>query len=50
MARADASGAQIAVILGDDELDIGNAALKVLATAEQRYVALDRFVEELLAA
>ena len=45
MARAAASGARLAVIVGDDELARGEAALKTLATGEQRAVALDRLAE-----
>ncbi|CAA9502823.1 MAG: Histidyl-tRNA synthetase [uncultured Sphingomonadaceae bacterium] len=49
MARADASGAAVAVILGDDELARGEAAVKTLATGEQRSVALDQLAEALRA-
>ena len=41
LARANASGAKYALILGDDELDRGEAQLKDLATGEQRAVSLD---------
>ncbi|WP_129792207.1 histidine--tRNA ligase [Sphingosinicella sp. CPCC 101087] len=40
MAKADASGARFAVILGDDELDRGEAAVKVLGTGDQEHVKL----------
>jgi histidyl-tRNA synthetase len=40
MAKANAAGARFAVILGDDELADGKAALKNLANGEQHYVAL----------
>ena len=42
MARADAAGAHYAVILGDDELDRGEASVKDMATGSQRSVRLDR--------
>jgi histidyl-tRNA synthetase len=41
MSRANASGAKYALIIGDDELDRGEAQLKDLATGEQRAVSLD---------
>jgi histidyl-tRNA synthetase len=41
MAKAAASGAAHAVILGDSELESGTAQVKDLATGEQRAVALD---------
>ena len=41
MARAAASGAAFAVILGDEELANGAAQVKNLATGEQRAVTLD---------
>jgi len=40
MAKADASGARLAIILGDDELVRGEAAVKDLGTGEQRDIAL----------
>ncbi len=40
MAKADAAGARIAVILGDDELAAGEATVKDLKTGEQKRVAL----------
>ena len=40
MARADASGAGYAVIIGDDELERGEAGVKDLKTGEQKSVAL----------
>jgi histidyl-tRNA synthetase len=42
MQKADAAGARFAVILGDDELARGEAAVKTLATGEQASVPLDR--------
>jgi len=45
MQKADASGARYAVILGDDELAKGEAALKDLANGSQQWVALDRLAE-----
>jgi histidyl-tRNA synthetase len=41
MAKAAASGAAHAVILGDSEIESGTAQVKDLATGEQRAVALD---------
>jgi histidyl-tRNA synthetase len=45
MSRANAAGAAYALILGDSELDSGQAQLKDLATGEQRSVSLDLIVE-----
>lgn len=45
MQKADAAGARYAVIIGDEELARGVAALKSLATGEQHDVAFDRLVE-----
>jgi histidyl-tRNA synthetase len=45
LSRANASGATYALILGDDELDRGEAQLKTLATGEQRPVSLDLLAE-----
>ncbi|WP_431471116.1 histidine--tRNA ligase [Sphingosinithalassobacter sp. LHW66-3] len=42
MAKANAQGARFAVILGDDELERGEAAVKDLASGEQMSVPLDR--------
>ena len=41
LSRANAAGAAYALILGDDELDRGEAQLKNLMTGEQRAVSLD---------
>ncbi len=41
MSRANASGAKYALILGDNELESGEAQLKDLTTGEQRAVSLD---------
>jgi histidyl-tRNA synthetase len=49
MQKADAWGARFAVILGDDELARGEAAVKELVTGTQSAVALDRLVEALSA-
>lgn len=49
MQKAAASGARFAVILGDDELARREAAVKQLATGEQRSVALDGLAEALRA-
>ena len=40
MARADSSGARVAIILGDDELAQAQATVKTLSSGEQRKVAL----------
>jgi histidyl-tRNA synthetase len=40
MQKASASGARFAIILGDDELERGEASLKDLETGEQRPVAI----------
>jgi len=49
MARADAAGARFAVIIGDDELARGAAAVKDLRTGEQVDVALDQIAGKLRA-
>ena len=41
LSRANAAGAKYALILGDNELDAGEAQLKDLTTGEQRSVSLD---------
>ena len=41
LSRANAAGAKYALILGDDELNAGEAQLKDLTTGEQRAVSLD---------
>ncbi len=41
LSRANASGASYALIIGDDELDRGEAQLKDLGSGEQRSVSLD---------
>lgn len=41
LSRANASGASYALIIGDDELDRGEAQLKDLMSGEQRSVSLD---------
>jgi histidyl-tRNA synthetase len=45
LSRANASGAAYALILGDDELDRGEAQLKNLSTGEQRPVSVDLISE-----
>ena len=47
LSRANATGAAFALIIGDDELDRGEAQLKDLATGEQRFVPLDLIAEAL---
>jgi len=41
MSRANESGAAYALIIGDEELDRGEAQLKHLASGEQRAIPLD---------
>ena len=41
LSRANAAGAKYALILGDNELDAGEAQLKDLTTGEQKAVSLD---------
>ena len=41
LSRANAAGARYALIIGDDELDRGEAQLKDLGSGEQRAVSLD---------
>lgn len=45
LARANSSGAAYALIIGDDELDRGEAQLKDLTSGEQRSVSLDLLAE-----
>jgi histidyl-tRNA synthetase len=45
MQKADASGARYAIILGDDELARGEAAVKDLSSGEQKSVPLDALAE-----
>ena len=45
MSKANDSGAAYALIIGDDELDRGEAQLKDLASGEQRSVSLDLIAE-----
>jgi histidyl-tRNA synthetase len=45
MARADASGARLAIILGDDELAQGRAALKDLRSGSQTLVELSELAQ-----
>ena len=45
LSRANDSGADYALIIGDDELDRGEAQLKDLASGEQRALSLDLVVE-----
>jgi histidyl-tRNA synthetase len=47
MQKADAWGARFAIILGEDELARGEAAVKELSTGAQTSVALDRLPETL---
>jgi histidyl-tRNA synthetase len=47
LSRANASGAAYALIIGDDELDRGEAQLKDLKTGEQRSVSLDLLAQAL---
>ena len=45
LSRANSSGAIYALILGEDELERGEAQLKILGTGEQRAVSLDLLLE-----
>ena len=45
LSRANDSGAAYALIIGDDELDRGEAQLKDLKTGDQRSVSLDLIAE-----
>jgi len=45
LSRANEAGAAFALIIGDDELDRGEAQLKDLGTGEQRAVSLDLVAE-----
>ncbi|HVM22943.1 MAG TPA: histidine--tRNA ligase [Sphingomicrobium sp.] len=47
LSRANEAGAAFVLIIGDDELDRGEAQLKDLATGEQRAVPLEQVVEAL---
>jgi histidyl-tRNA synthetase len=47
MSKANEAGAAYALIIGDDELDRGEAQLKDLASGEQRAVSLDLLGEAL---
>ena len=49
LARANASGARLALIFGDEELDRGEAQVKDLASGEQKCVPFDKVVEAVLA-
>jgi histidyl-tRNA synthetase len=45
LSRANDAGAAFALIIGDDELERGEAQLKDLASGEQRAVSLDLIAE-----
>ena len=47
LSRANAAGAAYALIIGDNELEGGEAQLKDLASGEQRSVSLDLIAEAL---
>ena len=49
LSRANDAGAAYALIIGDDELDRGEAQLKNLASGEQRAVSLDLLAQALTA-
>ncbi|MCB1907387.1 MAG: histidine--tRNA ligase [Rhodocyclaceae bacterium] len=48
MKKADASGAEIALLIGEDEAAAGEVSLKPLRGGEQRRVAVDRLVEAMM--
>ena len=45
MQKADSSGARFAIIIGDDELERGEAGVKDLASGDQKAVPLDALAE-----
>jgi histidyl-tRNA synthetase len=45
MQKANASGARVAIIIGDEELAKGEASVKDLVSGEQKSVALERLAE-----
>ena len=47
MSRANSSGARFAIIIGDSEVEVGEAQLKDLGSGEQRSVAFDALAEAL---
>ncbi len=47
MAKADASGARFAIILGDSEIESGSAQVKNLGSGEQKAIAFDALAEAL---
>ena len=47
LSRANAAGAAYALIIGDNELECGEAQLKDLASGDQRFVSLDLVAEAL---
>ncbi len=49
MQKASASGARFAILIGDDELDRGEASVKDLASGEQQSLALSRLAGALRA-
>ncbi len=48
LSRANESGAAFVLIIGDNELEKGEAQLKNLATGEQRAILLDHVAKALL--
>ena len=50
MKAADRSGARLAVVVGERDLESGTAQVKDLATGDQRSVALEEVVGDLRAA
>lgn len=50
MKSADRSGARYALVLGDRDIEAGTIGVKDLVSGDQRSVALDKAVDELLAA
>jgi histidyl-tRNA synthetase len=48
LSRANDAGAAFAVIIGDDELERGEAQVKNLVTGEQRPVGFERLAEALV--
>ena len=50
MQKADAAGAKIALILGDDEIARGEVALKILSTGAQEAVSIEGLADRVRAA
>jgi len=49
MRHADRLGTPVVVVLGEEELARGVAAIRLMDSGEQREVSLDRLMEEIVA-